>query len=79
MTEGVDSGFYRDDGISPLSFQRKLESRRAGLEFMDCRFYRIARWFVASGEYGLDFFIAQRIEIESGKPFPKFFQINIAL
>ena len=27
-------------------------------------------------KYGLDFFIAQRIEIESGEPFPKFFQIN---
>ena len=26
--------------------------------------------------YGLDFFIAHRIEIESGEPFPKFFQIN---
>ena len=27
-------------------------------------------------KYGLDFFIAQRVEIESGEPFPKFFQRN---
>ena len=27
-------------------------------------------------KYGLDFFIAQKIEIESGEPFPKFFQSN---
>ena len=27
-------------------------------------------------KYGLDFFIAQQIEGGSGKPFPKFFQVN---
>ena len=27
-------------------------------------------------EYGLDFFIAQRVEIESGEPLPKFFHSN---
>jgi len=27
-------------------------------------------------KYGLDFFIAQQVEGRSGKPFPKFFQVN---
>ena len=27
-------------------------------------------------KYGLDFFIANFIEAESGLPFPKFFQVN---
>ena len=31
---------------------------------------------IVKNRYGLDFFIAQLIEADSGKPFPLFFQVN---